>query len=422
VSHAWPQIADVLPMLVSLARTSAFPDHAAAAYLASKTYYYIGNVPSALEYALLAPGQFDPTQQDQYTEAVVSYALIHPELGFPGVHELITRVLDNLLDNGKVADCLCLAIESQMLPFVRSSLLQSPWLVSDAILVAEKYATDPRYRRLLFQELVEFATEHCDKLVLVRLHLAMNDHVATSQLIVSLKTSQDRLKVLIAAQIAFSLVQSASQSFRSRLMDVLPAELSDIREILTRKSMLRLYVERFLHPCCNRTLVQIVDAMKNAYDPLLPVAQTSIFLCYGLMHAQTGIDEWVRNKPTLETALAGTDAWAVFQRVAALGVVHMGRLEYAVRIFEPLLDRNGRDAARGGALLALGLIHASDIWDSAIVTLLTNALAEAPKPIVAHGAALPLVSLGSCELEHYTLPWGALIRCWGRARRWRSVW
>jgi 26S proteasome regulatory subunit N2 len=111
------------------------------------------------------------------------------------------------------------------------------------------------------------------------------------------------------------------------------------------------------------------------------------------MSAGTTVDTFLRNN--LEW-FGRASHWAKFTAAAGIGVVHKGHGKQSMQLLEPYLPKNGASQSpysEGGALYALGLIHANQEASDGgkTITYLQNALRNAgPNEVVQHGACLGL--------------------------------
>ena len=105
------------------------------------------------------------------------------------------------------------------------------------------------------------------------------------------------------------------------------------------------------------------------------------------MNAGTTKDSFLRDN--LEW-LARANNWAKFSATAGLGVIHKGHLKQSLTILEPYLPQptvSSSPYSEGGALYALGLIHANH--GETILPYLKNALNSSNgNNIVQHGSCL----------------------------------
>lgn len=83
--------------------------------------------------------------------------------------------------------------------------------------------------------------------------------------------------------------------------------------------------------------------------------------------------------------------WTKFSATAALGVIHKGHLSQSSALLAPYLPKEGVSGSaysEGGALFALGLIHANH--GMSVVSTLTKHLKGSQSEVLQHGAALGL--------------------------------
>lgn len=408
VESEWPMIAEDVEIIENLANDETFEHRHLAAFLASKTFYYMGRMGAAVRYALLSGEPFDPDSSDTYVQRIVSHT-IHQyikkmnagEKPAEGLQGLVRKVLEHLMFMQKYGQCLCLAIETRFLEFVHQSMQANPELVTEAIKIADTVVTDSEYRQLLLREFVAFAKDNCDKVVLSQLHHALRDPEATAQLLISLKQSSDMDNWLIAYQIAFELAENAAQVFRSQVINMLPEEMTDMKDILMRKKLLELYLS-FLYDKCDPKMIQIINGLKESVDLSYKLIHTSVVLAYSYIYAGTGIDKFYRDN--VQWFFGKESDWAEFLTIAAIGTIHNGRLSAAQQLLQPYLKQSAPMHSLGGGLYALGLIYANYIWDDSVIQILTNALSNTASSVVKHGACLGLglVALGSHNPAYYS--------------------
>lgn len=126
------------------------------------------------------------------------------------------------------------------------------------------------------------------------------------------------------------------------------------------------------------------------------------------MHAGTTSDIFLREN--LEW-LNFASNWSKFTTTAALGVIHKGNFEQGMIILGPYLPNQdgsqstlaGAAYSEGGALYALGLIHAGVGSGNTVENYLRETLKAAQGEVVQHGAALGLgvAGMGGRNQEAY---------------------
>lgn len=410
VSSEWPQIAEEINIIENMSRNNSFSERKLAAELAAKVYYYKGDLLKAVEFAILADGLLDPASKDKFVEKLIGFAigryikLVNEGDKAPNksLAVIVKNVLDYLIKENKYGQALCIAIETRFLDEVKLCLTGAPNLVNQGILITNERIQDIEYKNKLLKSFVEFASTHCDKLLLSQLHHALHDSEATALLIQRLKESDSTDNWLIAYQIAFELADNASQKFRYEVINKLPPEMKDMIEILQRKKLLDLYLS-FLFKNNNKDTIEIIEGIKEATDQSNKLVHTSTILSYAYMQAGTGDDDFFRKET--QWFFNSESDWAEFMTIAAIGTIHNGRLDLALQILAPYLKKGVPMHSLGGALYALGLIYANYLWNKEIVETITNALHNTSSFVVKHGGSLGLglVAMGSQDFNYYAI-------------------
>ena len=122
------------------------------------------------------------------------------------------------------------------------------------------------------------------------------------------------------------------------------------------------------------------------------MCHSATVLCNALMHAGTTVDTFLREN--LDWLSRATN-WARFSATAGMGVIHRGQLNEGRTLMGPFLPREGgAGGARpspyteGGALYALGLIHANH--GEGILPFLLESSRSSNNEVIQHGACLGL--------------------------------
>ena len=152
----------------------------------------------------------------------------------------------------------------------------------------------------------------------------------------------------------------------------------------------------------NQADLGILTQMKKSVDARNALCHSGIVVSHAYMCAGTTSDTFLRDN--LEWLSRATN-WAKFTATATLGVIHRGHVKQAMSLMAPYLPQAGMSASpysEGGALFALGIIHANHSTD--IRSYLLNALRNAgTNEVVQHGCALGIgiSSMGSEDEELY---------------------
>merc|ERR1719424_2003652 len=214
--------------------------------------------------------------------------------------------------------------------------------------------------------------------------------------------------ILVGYQVAFDLVENSTQSFLKAVLGAITPSLdapaagaaaaaaaegaAAVEEISTegykaeaRTNMCSILsgdtpIALTLEFLCrsNKTDLTILTQMKKSVEQCNSLYHSAIVLAHSLMSAGT---------------------------TATLGVIHRGHVKQAMSLMAPYLPQQGMSASpfsEGGALFALGIIHANHSSD--IRTYLLDALRNAgTNEVVQHGACLGLgiAAMGTEDDELY---------------------
>lgn len=171
-----------------------------------------------------------------------------------------------------------------------------------------------------------------------------------------------------------------------------------IRNILCGELTIQLYLQ-FLHRN-NHADLGILKTTRACLDSRHSVTHSAVIFANALMNAGTTRDAFLRDN--LEWLSRATN-WAKFSATAGLGVIHRGHLKEGLSLLAPYLPGSTSSASssfsEGGALYALGLIHANH--GGSILTYLRDALSKSQgDPVIQHGACLGLGTAGMATADY----------------------
>jgi 26S proteasome regulatory subunit N2 len=161
----------------------------------------------------------------------------------------------------------------------------------------------------------------------------------------------------------------------------------------------------FLFKQCHAD-VQIVRKLKDSAGRLSKASllHHATLLSHGIMYTGTAIDGFLRDN--IDWFGKGK-LWSKFSGVASIGMIHKGHVHESMDLLEPYLPAGGMSESphsEGGALFALGLIHANHS-STETVSYLTDILQTyANQEVVLHGACLGLgvSAMGRGTMDLYT--------------------
>ncbi|CAM9514300.1 unnamed protein product [Heterosigma akashiwo] len=161
----------------------------------------------------------------------------------------------------------------------------------------------------------------------------------------------------------------------------------------------------FLHGQNNTDLL-LLEKTKAATEGRNSVLHNATVVCHSLLQAGTTVDSFLRDNLDW---MGRASSWAKFAATASLGAIHRGHCREAMNLLQPYLPQGGGATgagySEGGALYALGLIHANkNVGRSRAeaVAYLRDALRNAGgAEAVLHGACLGLglAAMGSGDPE-----------------------
>jgi 26S proteasome regulatory subunit N2 len=132
----------------------------------------------------------------------------------------------------------------------------------------------------------------------------------------------------------------------------------------------------------NAQLQASVETTRNS------VLHNATVISHAFMNAGTTVDTFLRDNLEWMGRAAN---WAKFTATASIGVVHKGHMKESMALLQPYLPTGGVSASpysEGGALYALGLIHANNGGTGVTTadTAAAGAAADAAAPAVAAGS------------------------------------
>ncbi|OQR88690.1 26S proteasome non-ATPase regulatory subunit, partial [Thraustotheca clavata] len=215
---------------------------------------------------------------------------------------------------------------------------------------------------------------------------------------------------LVAYQVAFDLAENESQKFLTNISAALPTDeanerLATLKKILLGEFSVDLLLDFMFRQSDADPLV--MKNIKTAVENRNSVLHNAAVCSHALMHCGTTVDTFLREN--LEW-LGKASNWAKFTATASIGVIHKGHVRESMNLLAPYLpttpgvpSQTANPYSEGGALYALGLIHANK-GTATTLEYLRNALRNSgTDETVQHGACLGigLVGMATHNLEIY---------------------
>lgn len=385
VDESWSEVANAILEIEELYEDESFGERKLAALVASKVYYNLGDFDTAVRFALVAGEAFDVDEASQYVETIISKAIeqytrlkaqqFEGELvSIPEPLQLVfEKMLYRAIEAKELKLVVGIALDAYRLDVVESviktqlstesedSVLQ---LIGYALNIATSVIVSTTFRAQILTSLVTILTslKSPDFFIVSKIIVNLNDDKLATHLFTNLLQSDDNNTKLIAYQVAFDLVNSASQELLDKTISSLESVNSADEDLVISKITRILsgvptcdFDITFLHKN-NNTDIQILNKAKLALDGRNSIFHTAITLENAFLHAGTTNDTWIRSN--LEWLGKATN-WSKFTATAALGVIHKGNLSQGRKILQPYLPGSaGSNYTKGGSLYALGLIFA----------------------------------------------------------------
>ncbi|XP_059317768.1 26S proteasome non-ATPase regulatory subunit 1 homolog A-like [Lycium ferocissimum] len=464
VDYFWPEISTSVSVIESLYEDEEFDQRQLAGLVASKVFYHLGEHNDSLSYALGAGPLFDVTEDSDYVQTVLAKALdeyashktkaaesnVEAAKADPRLEAIVERMLEKCIVDKKYQQAIGMAIECRRLDKVAEAIVRSDNV--DATLaycsnVSHNFVSRRVYRSEVLRLLVEVyeKTPSPNYLSMCQWLMFLDKPEDVASILEKLLRSEKKDDALLAFQIAFDLVENEHQAFllnvRDRLSSPeLPAEpntaqtgdataaedipmteetrpliethidpneaiyaerLGKLKGILSGETSIKLTLQ-FLYSH-NKSDLLILKTIKQSVEMRNSVCHSATIYANAIMHAGTTVDTFLREN--LDWLSRATN-WAKFSATAGLGVIHCGHLQQGRSLMAPYLPQGGAGGggspySEGGALYALGLIHANH--GEGIKQFLRDSLQSTNVEVIQHGACLGLglAALGTADEDIY---------------------
>ncbi|QCD85398.1 26S proteasome non-ATPase regulatory subunit 1 homolog A-like [Vigna unguiculata] len=378
----------------------------------------------------------------------------------PRLEAIVERLLDKCIVDGKYQQAMGTAIECRRLDKLEEAITRSDNVqgtLSYCIYVSHSFVNLREYRQEVLRLLVKVFQKlpSPDYLSICQCLMFLDEPEGVASILEKLLRSENKDDALLAFQIAFDLVENEHQAFllnvRDRLsppksqpseaaqpkpsdadstqnasangqddvqmtdgdsaptvdvpedpIETLYAErLNKIKGILSGETSIQLTLQ-FLYSH-NKSDLLILKTIKQSVEMRNSVCHSATIYANAIMHAGTTVDTFLREN--LDWLSRATN-WAKFSATAGLGVIHRGHLQQGRSLMAPYLPQGGTGGggspySEGGALYALGLIHANH--GEGIKQFLRDSLRSTTVEVIQHGACLGLglASLGTADEDIY---------------------
>jgi len=441
VHEFWAEISDVVDKIEILYEDETFEERELSALVASKVYYHLGAYDEALHYALGAATLLNFNQSSEYIDTIVARAidqyikqriqLCDDSLDITidtRLELIVEKMFQRCFDDGRYKQAVGIALETRRYDMLESSIMKSediPAMLSYALGIAMTLLQKRTVRNTVLQVLVRLYTNlsQPDYTNMCQCYIYLNEPQTVVKILNKLISSSEA-ELLMVFQICFDVYESATQHFIDEVMEGLgikqrkseeaPTEMevdnagteavkpseepvktvaqdsaidkkrAKVGSILSGEVPISLKSQFLIRKNTSDMLVlkNCKDASRNA------VCHTATVIANSYMHAGTTCDTFLRDNLDW---LAKATNWAKFTATASIGVIHHGHETNALKLMASYLPKDpagGSPYQEGGALYALGMIHANH--GAAIIPYLTEQLQSATNETVKHGGCLGL--------------------------------
>ncbi|KAL6971074.1 26S proteasome non-ATPase regulatory subunit 1 A [Sarracenia purpurea var. burkii] len=374
---------------------------------------------------------------------------------------IVERMLDKCILDGRYQQAIGMAIECRRLDKLEEAITRSDNIqatLSYCISASHSFVNLREYRREVLRLLVKVHQKlpSPDYLSICQCLMFLDEPVGVASILEKLLRSENKDDALLAFQIAFDLVENEHQAFLLNVRNLLssaksqPSEpvqqvsassdsaqneisttsedvqmtdgtqavdrnvqeadpneatyaerLIKIKGILSGETSIQLTLQ-FLYSH-NKSDLLILKTIKQSVEVRNSVCHSATIYANAIMHAGTTVDTFLREN--LDWLSRATN-WAKFSATAGLGVIHRGHLQQGRSLMAPYLPQSGAGGggspySEGGALYALGLIHANH--GEGIKQFLRDSLRNTNVEVIQHGACLGLglAALGTADEDIY---------------------
>lgn len=366
----------------------------------------------------------------------------------PRLAAVVERMFERCYASGEFKQALGIALEARRLDHVTECITRSPdasAALAYCFELCKSVVAHRDFRLQVYRTMVALYRAHAPQDVssVCQCLQMLNEHADVTTILHGLIQSPAPADALIAYQVAFDLAENENQAFLLSVHNALPtpapapdavvapatdsaaptpaappavvpanapadywSRMEKLKLILSGDFLVDLHLDFLYRQSDSDPL--IMKTIKTAVENRNSVLHHSAVIAHAYMNSGTTNDSFLREN--LEWLGKSTN-WAKFTATASLGVVHKGHVRESMNLLAPYLPQGGVSASpysEGGALYAMGLIHANKGFSGSqskatmayLKTALKNTTAD---ETVQHGAALGvgLCALASHDLELY---------------------
>lgn len=363
----------------------------------------------------------------------------------PRLTEVVERMFKRCYESGEFKQALGIALETRRVDQVKECIARSPDVAAALAYcfeICKTVVAHREFRLTVYEAMVEiYRTQvSLDYSQLCQCLQMLDNHLEVAKILDKLVFSSEPKDALVAYQAAFDLSENENQKFLMNIYHSLPSlpkleveeaktddatpaaaapvatgppavpagasadyweKIDKLKRILSGEFLVDLHLD-FLHRQSDSDPL-VMKTIKTAVENRNSVLHHAAVVSHAYMNAGTTNDTFLREN--LEWLGKATN-WAKFTATASLGVVHKGHVRESMNLLAPYLPQGGVSTSpysEGGALYAMGLIHANKGFAGAgsrtTMEYLRTALKNSGSDeTVQHGASL---GIGLCGLASH---------------------
>ncbi len=432
VDFHWAEVADHIEDIEQLYEDEKFSSRALAALVASKVHYHLEQYSESLTYALgagtLFTDQIHSGKASQYIFTILSKVVdkyiqerneleVNPEAAQidSRLESIVESMFDRCFQEGNIKQAIGIALEARRLDKLQESVSASQDRAGSLLYTLEacqELGMSRKFRNKVLEVLVELfrKLQVPDYQHVCQCLMLLENGKAVAAVLNELLKSDSESDELLAYQIAFDLCESELQQFLGNVRQSLPEaetsaatekkadeataggdqemkeasqvadavesaysiKLKKLRTILSGETLIDIHLEFLFHR--NKTDKLILSNIKSALEVRNSVTHQATVFANAVMHSGTTVDSFVTEN--LEWLKKATN-WAKFSATACLGMIFKGCVKSSLDRMKEYLPKPAGGLpsspfSEGGALYALGLIHANH--GDKIIKYLSDAL------------------------------------------------
>lgn len=417
VETEWIHIIDYLPKVEECAKDESFPKKHDAALLASKTYYFLGKLEQAVEFAILSGDKFDyKNETDSYCVAVTGYIFTlykkYPTGEVPKLlFDLCMKVLDHLVETKNYASALCISVDIRNIEYIERVIDDEPALIPEAIRLllfdSQSLTFSDKLSELLA---LKATTDNCEGQLdlFVMLLYRQKDAKSIADVLDYLIGCGDVSCTYTAYSICFEISQIAPKFFRDEVIACLE-QLGETQIVHNLINIINCNIPFYYKSMfMKNNASHDKNMLKHFMD--LPDEQhhqthMSVTICYAISTAGTCNDELFDERigtffvPNRDSRFSFNYIWSDFCSGASCVLTHQHN-DNAYDTNKSYVNESA-PSFLGGVLLALGIDlsrYCPPSSEGVVLNLLRSKL-DSDNPQVRYGASLgySLMKVSSAE-------------------------